>query len=236
MTPQLTKVERSKLAGELAYWYFRLNGFLTIENFILHREPDDKHPGMRTDADLVGIRFHHRNEQGMADDEVFQSCKKPLLVIAEVTCGECKLNGPWTKADRKNVNRLLAGLGLLPPESVDLASKRLYEEGKVDSDGFTLQLVAIGMTFSDRLKRYDVLQVTWEAVLSFIHDRFRRYRDAKKDHGTWRSDGQRLWESSEKNKAHFVKSYLRRLAPCQEGVDNWLRCLRCNRNPDSCIS
>ena len=21
----------------LAYWYFRLNGFLTIENFILHR-------------------------------------------------------------------------------------------------------------------------------------------------------------------------------------------------------
>jgi hypothetical protein len=41
----------------VASWFFRLNGCLTIDNFILH--PDFINPSgrQRTDADVLGVRF-----------------------------------------------------------------------------------------------------------------------------------------------------------------------------------
>src|SRR5712692_9036231 len=78
---------------KLAYWYFRLNGFLTMENFVVH--PQNKGPH-QTDADLYGVRFPHRTELKMTDDIPFiDKNKKPLFVLVEITSGECKLNGPW---------------------------------------------------------------------------------------------------------------------------------------------
>jgi hypothetical protein len=46
-------------ADKAAYWYFRLNGFLQIENFVVHPE---RRGSQRTDADLLGVRFRHRAE------------------------------------------------------------------------------------------------------------------------------------------------------------------------------
>ena len=205
--------KHAEVAEGLAYWYLRLNGFLTIENFILHPELGDDESGARTDADVVGVRFSHRNEQGMEDADIFRDLKLPILVIAEVTSsGKCKLNGPWTKPERENVDRLLRALGLLATEDVPLASTDLYKSGRAEVGGFILQLVAIGMEVDEDLKRrFDVLQVTWEQALSFIHDRFLRYREMKKDHGTWRPDGQMLWAISERKKSNFVDEYMTRL-------------------------
>jgi hypothetical protein len=39
----------------LAYWYLRLNGFLPIENFIVH---DEGGRAQRTDIDLWRFAFH----------------------------------------------------------------------------------------------------------------------------------------------------------------------------------
>ena len=36
---------------KVAHWYFRLNGFLQIENFVVHPE---RRGGQGTDADLLG--------------------------------------------------------------------------------------------------------------------------------------------------------------------------------------
>jgi hypothetical protein len=61
------------LPEKVAYWYFRLNGFLQIENFIVH---PSVRGSQRTDADLVAVRFPHRAEflldhpHPMPDDEV----------------------------------------------------------------------------------------------------------------------------------------------------------------------
>lgn len=43
----------------LAYWYLRLNGYLLLENFIIHH---DVSSNQETDADLLGVRFQHRAE------------------------------------------------------------------------------------------------------------------------------------------------------------------------------
>ena len=57
---------------KVAYWYFRLNGFLQIENFVVH---PGRRGSQRTDADLLAVRFPHRAEflldhpDPMRDDE-----------------------------------------------------------------------------------------------------------------------------------------------------------------------
>ena len=87
----------------LAYWYFRLNGFFTTENFIVH---PDQGRDQRTDADLLVVRFAHRAEnlqRPMEDDLRVVSCNTfANVIIAEVKTGECRLNGPWIDPVRRN--------------------------------------------------------------------------------------------------------------------------------------
>ncbi|WP_256806808.1 hypothetical protein [Bradyrhizobium sp. Bra64] len=107
---------------KVAYWYFRLNGFFQIENFVVHPE---RRGGQRTDADLLAVRFPFRAERLfddpndiMADDVQQLALSGDLidLVIAEVKTNQpCTLNGPWTRQDRQNVHRVLAAVGCLPP-------------------------------------------------------------------------------------------------------------------------
>src|SRR2546421_2682459 len=56
---------------QLAYWYLRLNGFLSIPNFVVH--PDEGRR-QRTDVDLLAVRFPYRSEnlrRPMRDDSLF---------------------------------------------------------------------------------------------------------------------------------------------------------------------
>jgi hypothetical protein len=86
--------ERSSFSCEkLAYWFFRLNGCFTIENFVVH---PDLGGGQRTDADILGVRFPHRQE-GLADSMVDHEAvlsDHPLIFAAEVKLHKCELNGP----------------------------------------------------------------------------------------------------------------------------------------------
>jgi hypothetical protein len=102
---------------KLAYWYFRLNGFFQIENFVVHPE---QRGGQRTDADLLAVRFPFRAERLfddpndiMVDDVQRLALSDDLIdvVIAEVKTNQpCTLNGPWTLQDRQNVHRVLAAI------------------------------------------------------------------------------------------------------------------------------
>ena len=121
------RVATSRLDPEkIAYWYFRLNGFFQIENFVVHPE---RRGGQRTDADLLAARFPHRAERlfddpndFMADDEQRLALSRDCtdVVIAEVKTNQpCSLNGPWTRQDRQNVHRVLAAIGCLPPHQLN---------------------------------------------------------------------------------------------------------------------
>ena len=70
---------------QLAYWYLRLNGFLTIQNFIVHPDSGSE---QRTDADVLGVRFPYRAElkpNPMVDDVPFTKvADKPFIVMVEV--------------------------------------------------------------------------------------------------------------------------------------------------------
>jgi hypothetical protein len=70
---RLTATRKQSLplnSESLTYWYFRLNGFFTIPNFVVHPDRGSK---QRTEVDVFGIRLPNRHEllaNPMEDDGV----------------------------------------------------------------------------------------------------------------------------------------------------------------------
>jgi hypothetical protein len=175
----------------LAYWYLRLNGFLTIENFVVH---PDSGTNQRTDADLLGVRFGNRREnliQPMKDDSLIaESHAYCNVVIAEVKSGACALNGPWTDKEEENIQRVLSAIGCVPNGELHDAASGLYESGLYESELATIRLLAFG----DRrgLLKPSVRQIIFDEMLDFIYSRFQEFRNQKSSVGNWSRDGQKL--------------------------------------------
>ena len=215
---------------KLAYWYFRLNGFLQIENFVVHPE---QRGGQRTDADLLAVRFPFRAERLfddpndiMVDDVQRLALSDDLIdvVIAKVKTNQpCTLNGPWTLQDRQNVHRVRAAIGCLPPDRIETAATDIYRAGFHLSGRLRIRLVAVGRDRNDDLAAAypEVTQVLWVEVLAFIWDRFRRYRRQKTQVDQWDTEGlkiKRLADEHKRSRDDFIERALHLM-----GVRNGLR-------------
>lgn len=183
---------------QLAYWFFRLNGCLTITNFILHSE-DKGSSSQRTDTDILAVRFPHRKEllmsgNHMRDHEMFDGENKRIdLIIAEVKTGMCRLNGPWTDPERMNINRVLYAIGAFREDEVNDVAQSLYKRGCYQDDYYRTRLVAIGKIVNPELEG-KAIQLTWQEVTKFIHERFRRYSNIKSQHEQWDCCGRSLYD------------------------------------------
>jgi hypothetical protein len=187
---------------KVAYWYFRLNGYLQIENFVVHPV---RGGGQRTDVDLLAVRFPHRAERLiddpndiMPDDEQRLSFSRGLIdvIIAEVKTNQpCTLNGPWTQKEQQNVHRVLTAIGCLPSDHIARAAADIYRAGVHTSDlGLRVRLVAVGRERNaDLTARYpDMTQLVWAEMLAFISRRFHSYRQQKTQVDQWDQQGRRL--------------------------------------------
>ncbi len=196
----------------LAYWYLRLNGFLTTVNFVVH---PDVGTNQRTDVDVLGVRFPYRAElliNPMQDDCVLVGkMKVPLAVITEVKASRCKLNGPWTKQNEQNMQRVLRAIGLVPFNEIDTAADNLYQKGIHQSSFGILSLLCLGREKNSHISnRYpDVPQITWDHILRFVYDRFKSYSEQKVSHPQWNEQGMDLWDCADRtqDKDEFVRSF-----------------------------
>jgi hypothetical protein len=201
---------------KVAYWYFRLNGFFQIENFVVHPE---RRGGQRTDADLLAVRFPYRAERLfddpndiMADDERRLALSGDLIdvIIAEVKTNQpCTLNGPWTLQDRQNVHRVLAAIGCLPFDRLEDAARDIYQAGvHVSSLGLRIRLVAVGRDRNNDMGvAYPAIsQLLWADMLTFVWDRFNRYRQQKTQVDQWDLLGRRI----------------KRLADCSDSAETFI--------------
>lgn len=185
------EISRSQLSPErLAYWYFRLNGFLTIENFIVHPETGGI---AQTEADILATRFAFREENAirpMVDDLLITECTTfANIIIAETTRRQCKLNGPWTSPERGNMVRVLRAIGCLENHDILEAATALYETGNWSNDIVTLRLFALGEWKDENLPIGLDQQIVWSSVIRFCVRRFTEYRDQKAYHPQWSHDG-----------------------------------------------
>lgn len=186
----------------LAYWYFRLNGFLTTENFIVH---PDAGRDQRTDADLLAVRFAHRAEnlsRPMVDHPQVVSCATLINVImVEVKTGRCSLNGPWTNPSEENMHRVLSAIGCLPQSEISRVSGELHIKGCWSDAPVTVRLFALGETTDHRLPISISQQLTWTEVISFCIQRFQDYRHEKLSVGQWTEDGRKLKDLARRRNA-----------------------------------
>jgi hypothetical protein len=204
-------------AEQLAYWYLRLNGFLTIPNFVVHPE-HGRNQG--TDVDILGVRFPYRAEShpdSMSDDTTFAGPAKPFgeksfVALAEVKTGLCKLNGAWTDPDKRNMQRVLAALGIVPMSEVEAVAQSIYEKGCYSNQLYHVSMVCVGRdTNPDITRDYaQVPQISWDRVLRFIFGRFRDFYKQKVAHGQWDQQGRDLWDCSKKNRRD-VEGFVRKV-------------------------
>ena len=187
---------------KVAYWFFRLNGCMTIENFVVHPDFSDPESSQRTDADILGIRLPYRSE-GQRDspmpDHLSLRSDRPLLFIAEVKLRTCELNGPWTDPGRGNLPRVLRAAGLHEPDEIDPVAEALYTKRHFIGPRSEVRLYAIGDEGADDLlrRRSGVVPLLWTDILGFIHDRSTTYRRVKADHQQWGTTGHRLFKMAE---------------------------------------
>jgi hypothetical protein len=194
-----------QFSEKVASWYLRLNGFMTVDNFILHDEPSQ-----RTDADIYGVRFPFRKELDMEDDALFRIQTKPLFVMAEVKGfgGECTLNGPWTNKTKQNMQYLLKAIGVFKLSEIDEAAEALYENCVYEDDERKVQLIVIGSrrNVSYDKERPELPQILFPDLLAFMHRRFREFRMLKSDHKQWDEVGRFLYKQSAQNRSEFNPS------------------------------
>lgn len=195
-------------AENVGYWYFRLNGFLSIANFVVHDYPRDDQLGagaQRTEVDLLGVRFPNRSEGAveapaspMEDDTTNLDISENFIefVIVDMTKGRrCKFNRAWTDPNRQNMQRILSAIGCVPTEYLKSAAEELYACGSWSLDRvIRVRLVAVGSAIDPRLmvKLPGALQVTWRHLVEFVYDRLKSYQDAKSRTSQWDECGTEL--------------------------------------------
>lgn len=202
----------------IAYWFFRLNGCLMLSDFVVH--PDFRARSQRTDVDILAVRFPYRSElitsgNPMLDHDVFSPKGRIEIVFAEVKHDTCRLNGPWTEPKDENMQRVLYAIGAFPERRVPDVAQALYREGQYRDELFLVRLFAIGTRRNPELMP-GVVQLTWDEILQFIHDRFYTYRDQKAHHPQWNITGSKLYQ--------LVRRYEKEdfIAIVKEGMDSWV--------------
>ncbi len=182
-----------------AEWFLRLNGFLTVQNFVVHPLRPEEGSQQRTDADVLGLRFPKRQEvvggEPLTDHPAFQEAPRPLFVIAEVKTGRCRLNGPWSRPEEENVTNVLRSFGQMSSVSLDTISKALYQDGRFRADDLDARLLCFGSAHSQDLSA-GVLQFTWNEVFGFVFDRYQAFWRAKRQNQQWPPIGRFLWDRS----------------------------------------
>lgn len=177
----------------LAYWYFRLNGFMTIEDFAVH---PDRGENPRTDVDILAARFKYRSENvetPMEDDPTIINCPAfANIILAEIKTRYCDLNGPWTNRRAGNMQRVLRAVGSVRDDEIESASESLYQEGRWSNDITMVRLFFIGEEMVDDLLIGRDQQIEWSSVIDFCIKRFRDYRGPKSSVGQWAEDGRQL--------------------------------------------
>jgi hypothetical protein len=207
---QVTEGVRQCTAEDLADWYFRLNGFLTTRNYILHSDTDS---APRTDADIVGVRFPFRRELDYEDDQRFlRQGNKPLFVIGEVKRSECKLNGPWTNPQKKNLHYLLNAIGVAVGPQLDRMAEDLYTRYEYDDQHLRVEMAVIGSRPNEEFLKATHAPSQWlfSEMLSFIYKRFNRYWLQKKEHQNWNDAGKFLYKEAveESDEGSFIRKIL----------------------------
>jgi hypothetical protein len=148
---------------ELAYWYFRLNGFFPLANFVLHRNPGRQYPG---DADILAVRPPFADEEigGVADaDGWVRSYQGTWLgVVCQVKTGRYQGSDLFRENDLEYATRRLgfgpdfrASLPGHPDAAATIVRLLIAPDGEDTSEYRFLSLRQVNQFIVARMRQYD---------------------------------------------------------------------------------
>jgi len=218
--------EKGRRAEAVASWYLRLNGFLAIENFIVHLDRYNKGTA-RTEADFIAVRFPYSREfiqgRGLMEDDPRliksdgRKITKPLFVLVEVKAGRCGMNGPWTNRQEKNMQRVIRRMGFAEPEKADEIAEALYNNAKWEGKNYIVQYICIGRYENPEIQKYHInlLQITFADIGKFLRKRHYDFPEKTPDgfiHDQWpefgRHFGNWFWNNKNGDAAEAVQRYI----------------------------
>ncbi len=181
---------------QIGCWYLRLNGFLTIPNFVVHPDSGSE---QRTDIDTIAVRFPHRKEnfeRPMEDDrDLIGDDNRIRLLLVETKKGQIKFNKTWTDPNKKNIQKVLRATGLFPKCEVEKIAGHIYENGRFqDCSDSVFYLCGLGNKRNETLQQRNAIQITWKQVACFIWERFNEYEKQKRCHPQWDDTGKWLYD------------------------------------------
>lgn len=171
-----------KAGEQLAKWYLRLNGYFTVDNFIVHAGDDPKRIsdeliGNYTETDILGVRFsHHREVSGeleIQNDPVLINKNCPLIdyVIAEVKTGkEDRPNPIWRNKNLQAIAYIIRFAGIIPQETdIQNIAKVLSEAGEYHDVGghFSIRLILIAETLANQNWK-NVANISFDHIIEFL--------------------------------------------------------------------
>lgn len=173
-------------AGEdLVTWYFRLNGFFVIHDFVMHGYDQNPHT---TDVDVLAVRPRYVYEPigGQENDwdlETFGRWgidlrNETVGLIVEVKTGLVLPRTVQQKFSQHCLAYAVSRLGLLPKAQALEAVERLSGlEPAVHIGDVAIAKVLVAPRTRDA---WPCMSMTLDAIESLINQRFDRYRDIKK--------------------------------------------------------
>jgi hypothetical protein len=169
----------SSKAEILTKWYLRLNGYFTIDNFIVHN-PDIISNGIvsnSTETDVLAIRLKHSREIAgelhIANDEMLLNGLLSNLdfVIAEVKTGdEKKPNKVWRNNNKEAVKYIIRFSGIIESEEeiTRVAEKLLIERIYEKKDrSYRIRLIIFSETKPNK-NWENVTHIFLEHIVDFI--------------------------------------------------------------------
>lgn len=170
----------------LAYWYFRLNGFFPLTNFVLHRHDEVQSDA---DADVLAVRFPHVSEPigGQPDDwDNGRFDEWNLGHREQIVCIFCDVK--TATHDRASIARsfsqqrltlAIQRFGVLPPNEINRVVRDLHQAASVRRNEVTFAKVLMARSFSQSANNTSCYHLELKKAIQFIKNRMSRYRSEK---------------------------------------------------------
>jgi len=167
---------------EIAYWYFRLNGFFPLVNFVVHRTEEI---GIRysTDIDLLAVRFPHVYEPvgGQPSDwdsKLMDNFDKDTIIgiLCEVKTGNYNVSGLFkSEAVKYALTRFgfKPGLGEYADKLRDSPMVTFFH----NNQKYQIAKILVSNRQNQDRTRYIHFQLA--DLEKFISDRIKRYEEKK---------------------------------------------------------
>jgi hypothetical protein len=192
----------------LVRWYLRFNGYLGVENFVVHQTVDGGNIQVGED-DVLAVRFpHSREDPGFeleTDARLLDADARDLalvdFVVAEVKGGrKCTLNSVWQEPpDARKIDRVCYVVQWLGPFADDKSIRQVATELQGSHRSQVAKFLFRVILFAHkRQPKLSLEQITFHDIADFlVHVRAPCWQDrgygARSPHSQWHPLIREVW-------------------------------------------